>query len=387
LRSVDVFRLYLLGTLDLEQPNGKQLLTTLAEHGTARSLHRVEIEGREAQDLAKKIRDLHAYMSSGEPPFDENALAGLGAKLYDAIVQGPVRTLLAKAPSATDAKPLPLEIVVEDTTIAGWPWEFLHDTQNGYLCRRYYPISRSAFNLSRLTEPRPSTDPVRILFVLGATRRDPEADIEEQLHRHKALFAKLEHGNVAKVEVKEAAHPRDIIAAANPGAFDIFHFFGHAGFDYGRKEGYLRFSTNDDKDYRYYANDFADFLLGRDFRLVFLNACETAVAASDRDPARSALAAAILERGIPAVIATQFLMPDNSAHFFSELIYEKLSSGLSLRQAMRDGRESMKFGEKVRHPDWGIPVLYAAYPELVIFPKNRNSPAASAVRGGRTPKR
>ena len=29
----------------------------------------------------------------------------------------------------------------------------------------------------------------------------------------------------------------------------------------------------------------------------------------------------------------------------------------------------MKFGAKVRHADWGIPVLHAAYPESVIFPQ------------------
>jgi hypothetical protein len=36
---------------------------------------------------------------------------------------------------------------------------------------------------------------------------------------------------------------------------------------------------------------------------------------------------------------------------------------------MRFGRETMKFGEKVRHADWGIPVLHAAHPDFVIFPR------------------
>jgi hypothetical protein len=50
-------------------------------------------------------------------------------------------------------------------------------------------------------------------------------------------------------------------------------------------------------------------------------------------------------------------------------IYTALSKGDSLIEAMRFGRESMKFGAKVRHADWGIPVLHAAYPESVIFPQ------------------
>jgi hypothetical protein len=461
-----IFRLFILGQLDFNN-KAAQTLTTLAEYGTARKLCRVSIDTNKAQALAQRARDLRAYMIDGaDPIFDEPALVALGDELFDLIIRDEVSTLLSKAPAAMGFKPLPLEIVVEDSTIAGWPWEFLYDRPNKrYLCLEYFPISRSSFNLDPLPAPILKTDPVRILFVLGATRRDAEANVAEQLDRHKALFRPLEERGLVEVEYIEAADPRNIISAfAARGPFDILHFFGHAGYDATRQEGYLRLDkefdlrlmpalnhltgiptqgknliivadvkgvlhfrifdrdgkaivdtdetklakqaqqiqefgqqlqslwplpevTGSEKDrviadvtsiignikgmesFRYYANRLAGLLLGKSVRLVFLNACETAKGAEDCDPARSALAAAILGRGIPAVIATQFLMPDTSAHFFSAHIYEALASGASLVQAMRDARQVMDYGTMGKPADWGIPVLFAAYPDLVIFPK------------------
>jgi hypothetical protein len=60
-------------------------------------------------------------------------------------------------------------------------------------------------------------------------------------------------------------------------------------------------------------------------------------------------------------------MPDNSAHYFAAGVYKTLVQGGSLTEAMREGRIAMMFGQGNRHPDWGIPVLYASYPELRIF--------------------
>lgn len=372
MKDIPVFRLYILGQLNFKNAKTKQTLTTLAEYGTARSLCRTRIAAGQLQALAQWIRDLRAHMIVGNPPFDENALVQLGDALFNLIIRDDVETLLETASATASYKPIPLEIVVEDYTIAGWPWEFLYaKAKQRYLCREYYPISRSSFNLDQLPQPGAKAGPVQILFVLGATRRDPEANVAEQLNRHRDMFRSFEETGLARVVVLEAANPLALIDAFTQGAYDILHFFGHAGYDPTRNEGYLRFDMEDKETFRYYANRLAGDLLGRDIRLVFLNACETAVGATDRDPARSSLAAAILGRGIPAIIATQFLMPDTSAHFFSMMIYRALSSGASLIQAMRNGRQTMDFGPKVKKPDWGIPVLYTAYPDLVIFPRQK----------------
>jgi len=74
---------------------------------------------------------------------------------------------------------------------------------------------------------------------------------------------------------------------------------------------------------------------------------------------------------VPAVIATQFVMPDNSAHYFATAVYNTLVGGGSMTEAMHDGRLAMTYDSQQRHPDWGIPVLYASYPDLTIFPALR----------------
>src|SRR5262249_15750602 len=152
--------------------------------------------------------------------------------------------------------------------------------------------------------------------------------------------------------------------------YDVFHFFGHAGLDAERDEGYLIFDRGPDmKKKKYYAGDLGPSLANKGLRLAFLNACETAVAGAEVDPAGRALAATLLGYGIPAVIATQFLMPDNSAHFLAEQIYRALLRGLTIVESMREGRQSMKYSDDDRHPDWGIPVLYSSCPDLILFPR------------------
>ncbi len=375
-RHTDVFRLHILGQLDTAA-GSDSALTTLADFARSRKLERVTVKADEAQALAQRVRDLRGFMIDGsDPPFDKNALIKFGTQLYKLIMHGEVRRLLETTRGMVGNRPLPLELLVEDHRIAGWPWEYMYDEEgHRFLCREFHPISRSMFNLFPVETPDEVEVPVRILFVLGANRLDAEANVDGALAKHRGLFDHYASRELVKVDIIDAAHPHKLIEACSAGGYDVFHFYGHAGIDESpqHKEGYLRFDTADLEDYRVYAEDLAEILLGKGFRLAFLNACETGTAARDRDPAHSALANALLAKGIPAVIATQFLMPANSSHPFSAVVYAALAKGVSLVEAMRAGRQSMQWGakkdDKVKRPDWGIPVLYAAYPELVIFPR------------------
>ncbi len=123
------------------------------------------------------------------------------------------------------------------------------------------------------------------------------------------------------------------------------------------------------------ANTLARILRDRGIRLVFLNAFKTAVGAPTENPARSSIAAALLDRGIPAVVASQFSLPDASAHFFASAIYNTLLTGKPLGDAIRDGRTAMYFAERAKYLDWGIPVLYTTDPGQVILPKVGRKPA------------
>src|SRR5256885_1796311 len=66
-----------------------------------------------------------------------------------------------------------------------------------------------------------------------------------------------------------------------------------------RGDRFAESSTSMRETTRLYANDFAQAVADSRIRLAFLNACETARAAVAEDPARSPVAAALLQRGVP----------------------------------------------------------------------------------------
>ena len=180
------------------------------------------------------------------------------------------------------------------------------------------------------------------------------------------LKSPLAEGSV-ELKVMRATSPEQMQKELLRNRYDVLHFFGHAAYDPKRKQGYLKFHGPGEKPATFYAVDFANLLIEQQIRLVFLNACETARGGETEDPARSSVATALLERGIPAVIAAQFSMPDNNAHRLAAMIYDSLVSGLPLVDALRNGRLAMRFSDDAKFCDWGIPVLYSFDPDLVIF--------------------
>lgn len=377
-------RLYILG--NLTDGTAKDTLTTLAEFKDSRGLERVEVDKDRVEELAQSIRDLEAFLINGRPSFKDDQLSKLGSELFKLLFTGRVKKLFERAVPKDEVDELrPLEIIVEDKTIAGWPWEYAFDAEDEkFLCQDFYPISRGIFNLFPRDEPPARPDAVRILFVFGASRADKDSSLAEQMNKVKFAFKRngFEDTDTIAMDVMEAADPFDLQSRLQEKTirYDILHFYGHAGFDAAKDEGYLVFDTSDalttgagvaqgpgDPKKRLYANLLSHLLVGKKIRLAFLNACETATSAPGVSPTRSSVAATLLSKGVPAVIATQFVMPDNSAHYFAASVYKSLVQGGSLIEAMRAGRVAMEFDKDHTHPDWGIPVLYASYPELKIF--------------------
>jgi CHAT domain len=360
-------RLYILGKLDKHDPQPHRL-TTLAEFRDGRALERVELDGVQKDKLNKSVGDLRVFLMRGEPPFSVQDLRLMGKTLFQLIVRGRVSELLNQAVGPS-REIVPMELIVEDPTIGGWPWEYAYDEPAGFLCKAFNPISRGIFGPNPGALPPPRSGPIRILFVFGASRTDPEAKVNAQEDRLRHVFKRINEMQGVEMTFLQAIGPEELDQELADNPYDIFHFFGHAGLDADRDQGYLIFDRgNDSKKKRYYAEDLGPSLAKKGLRLAFLNACETAVAGAEVDPGRSALAATLLSYGVPAVIATQFLMPDNSAHFLAENIYRALLRGATIVEAMRAGRRSMQYSDDERHPDWGIPVLYSSCPDLIVFP-------------------
>src|SRR5438093_6042004 len=329
------------------------------------------------EELIKRMGDLRSYVESGYPPaFNGVALARLGAKLFDLVVCDDVRTLYTATTGARAGGFIALELLAEDPKLAAWPWEYLYDaSSNSFLCQEFYPISRVPFmgDPGAITPAPPRK--ARLLIVMGAP--DPKLSLDEEVASIRERFASFIASDVIDLEVMRDAAPAQFQQRLDAGV-DLIHFLGHAGFDPHSGEGFLQLLGSAGTPFNLRATPLAQMLGGRGVRLVFLNACETAGGTDAANVGRSSVAGALLARGVPTVIATQYSMPDNTAHYFAAETYNALVHGKRVLEAVRGGRLAMQFGAQASFCDWGIPVLYSSQSDLVLFPTASGAPASEA---------
>jgi hypothetical protein len=372
-RSNPPFRLFVLGRLD-GQDRPQQLLL-LAECGPSRVVERAEVMPGCLGELRRGVATLRGFIEAGYPPLQPPDLAALGERLFGLIMRDRVRRLYDTA-AGQDTRLRALELLIEDPELGGWPWEFLRDHDRDFLCQGLTPVCRGLFTLSPSSGrgAYPGAEKARLLVVTAVPPGDREAGPEQELEWITNVFTAHLASDTFSLRVMEAAEPKEFARGLDREAFDSVHFYGHGGFDWQDGQGYLCFARRGRPDLRYQASDFAQLLAGRGVRLAFLNACESGRSAAGEEPARSSVAGALLARGVPGVIATQYSMPAASAHYLSAMIYNSLAAGTPLLEAVRNGRLAMKFEGNQKFYDWGIPVLYTTDPGLTLFPA-RGRPA------------
>lgn len=350
-------RLYILG----EAPGE---LTIMAEIGHARDVERVRLDAKKHSDLTRGIRDLRSSMEAGYPPFLKPELKKLGQSLFDLVITGKIRAIY----DGVDKQALvPLEIVAERAEVTFWPWEFLFDPRhNFFICQEFYPISRALMGVPIVQELTAGlSSSARLLVVIGTP--DKDVSVDDEVRWIQELFGEFDTSLPSQIIVKRARTDDELDTVLSHVPTEIVHFIGHAGFDHGQDEAYLSLLDDDGNETRVSAERLGQILLGRKIKLVFLNACRTAVGSDIDPPSRSSLAAALLQRGVPAVVAAQAALPDSAAHLFSKAVYFSLRSQDSISMAIRNGRRRMTVHKESKYFDWGIPVLYAYDPRVRLF--------------------
>jgi hypothetical protein len=368
-RDGDVLRLMVLGKIRFPDENICQL-TIVGIFDNNRAVERIELTQQQFSLVDNLVTRVRAFIESGSPTLERRDFEHLGGILFDFLFRDRIRALFALATGATsDQALLPCEITCEDPRLAAWPWEYIYNTlQPQFLCAETHPVSRSVITLNRRAPEMGYGGKIRLLFGLGV----PPSDIritpqEEQKVLYDVFSTYLADGSfdLKCIELKDVNRIEDQLDR-NP--CDIFHFFGHAGFDSGDNTGFLRIERPGGKPFRLDAELLGQMLSGRQIRLVFLNACQSALGSSQVDPAQSSVAGGLHGRGIPTVVGTQFSMPDKGSHFFSAQFYNVLSTGKTVAEAMRRARRAMNYSDDKQFFDWGIPVIYCSDPNTAIFP-------------------
>lgn len=293
----------------------------------------------------------------------------VGRALYESLFSSPIRPCLDGSLRSVDRqRGEGLRFLINTTEapdLARLPWEFLYNpAQDDFLFTdRMKPVIRWL----DVDEP-PATlvvqPPLRLLMAVASPQDRPELGVGQEIAQlDEALRDLVDEGLVETERLEHATLEKldDALLQQKP---HVLHFIGHG--DFAGDEGVIVLEAETPAGA-------ADPITGRrlgvllrnhpGLRFVFLNSCLGA-AVSVKDPF-GGVAQSLIQRGIPAVIAMQFPIPDRVAIALARHFYRYLAAGLPVDTALTSARAFLfARGYGV---EWGAPALYMRTPDGRLF--------------------
>ncbi|HEX2217384.1 MAG TPA: CHAT domain-containing protein [Gemmatimonadales bacterium] len=318
--------------------------------------------------LGRAAREFHAI-----PPPGDLALRArsAGHDLFQSLFTGAIRSCFEESLARLSGDPdrglrIELQADARDVTLAPLlhlPWELLHDpNQPDPLCldprtplvRRIAPVIQRERGFPEL--------PLHVLAI--APNPDParRLDLERELVEMRHSLAGVAEIHVLRRPTREALHD-----ALHERSVHVLHFMGHGAFSPQLGRSWLLLEDHSGNQRPISADSFARLLRqAPDLVLVVLNACESGIspAAVLFDPF-AGTGAALVARGIPAVVAMQFSISDVAAIQFCKALYTALAQGQPIEQAVTEGRMLLADTPHLSW-EWTTPVLYLQTPSLCL---------------------
>lgn len=257
--------------------------------------------------------------------------------------------------------------------LARVPWEFVFSPREDdfLFSDRMKPVVRWL----DVDAPLPTLavqPPLRLLTAVASPTSRPELRVGEELeHLDEALQDLTDDGliQVRRLDHTTLERLDDALLTFRP---HLLHFIGHG--DFVDDDGVIVLEAAAPEGA-------ADPITGRrlgvllrnhlaSLRFVFLNSCLGA-ASSRRDPF-GGVAQSLIRRGLPAVVAMQFPIPDNVAVSLARHFYRYLAAGLPVDAALTSARAFLfASGHGV---EWGAPALHMRTADGRLFDFEEEKP-------------
>jgi len=342
-----------------------QLLSSPAGEASAQFV--VPFRELELENFILKLRPWRSGARGYNSP--ELALArDFGTRLFDAAFTGDVRDCFRSSLDQAKSVDCGLRIrlrLSDAPTLCEIPWEFLYSTT----LRRFIghssdtPIVRY-INLPYTVVAAPVTAPLRILVMISSPPEYPSLKSQVEWEKLRDSVSALERRGLVVLERTPVASLGALQDALRRSPCHIFHFIGHGKFDSALGNGVLVLEDSKGQARLVSGHDLGTILHDHTtMRLAVLNACEGA-RSSRLDP-YAGVSQALLQRGVPAVIAMQFEVSDEAALVFSRELYKALAEEYPVDAALTETRKIL-FADG-NGLEWATPVLYMRSPDGRIF--------------------
>ena len=302
----------------------------------------------------------------------------LGQLLCDALMgQKILNEFLDAYAEATDAKRLlRLELDIDPQTTAKantLPWEFLYfkgNSNQGLIWLAADPnISFSRF--SHLTREFPPIhldveEPLRIALAIAAPEDLGTVEYKPLLAQLMAL-ARRERIQIIRRGPNAGRHDIDELLRTEP---HIFHFIGHGGFNDSKKNPEARLALVNDKGHADWigADEFANLFARHSKTVAILHCCNSG-AKSAQDPLLG-ISSQLLRMKLPAVVAMQFPVTNDTAVTFSRQFYRHLTDGSPVDIAVQEGRLTIGHKTNYNDRDFATPLLFMNVPGGRVLKRN-----------------
>lgn len=325
-------------------------------------------QARAARDLAPESSLSRAH----------EQLKEFGQRLYQAFPPEVKERYQVARDTAADRgyQGVRLRLAFADPQLTPVPWECLYEPGRG----EFLSLSGQT-RLVRCAElPFPPIvgfrAPLKILVAIPNPDDLPWLDVQQERERIAAALQRLETRRQISIRWLDAVENSQPISfeAFYDALFEfrphVFHFIGHGVFNSQSAEGLLAFEGPDRRKHLIGSNRVADLVTSGDnsLRLVFLNACHGAET-SEIDQL-GGVAAALMHKGIPAVIGMQFQISDGAAIEFAAKFYERLAQGAPVDTAVQQARVHL-WAVKNNPVEWATPVLHLLRQDGQVFRRKR----------------
>jgi tetratricopeptide (TPR) repeat protein len=297
----------------------------------------------------------------------------LGSILFDSLLHGRVSNMYWKCLGRIETRQdLGLRITLHMdpehpslAELASLPWEllFMKERRTFLSQSMSTPIVRF-LDVPRPVIPLPLQLPLRVLVCMSSPVDQEQLNLEKERN-----LIERNLGDRQDIQIKFLPHTRperlhDELSSNPP---HVLHFMGHGGFIEDSGQGVLLLEDLHGKSRPLSGEHLGMLLENKPTRLVFLNACDTARAATQagHDPF-SGVATALVMKGILAVVAMQFPISDGAAIAFTKRVYELLAQGFPIDAAAAEGRQSIILNES-GSMEWATPVLFMRTSDGVLF--------------------
>ena len=296
------------------------------------------------------------------------AAKAFGIRLYEAVFSGQVRDLYQGALRSAEREGYGLRLLLRLSDVpelVNVPWEYLYEPS----LARFLALSVDTpvvryMDIPRQILPLNVQPPLRVLTMISSPREFPQLDVEAEWKiLNDALSDLIQRGQVSLTRLEQPT----LIALQRQlrkEEYHVFHYIGHGTYSDYKEDGLLLLEDEQGAGAPVSGHYLGTLLHDeKSLRLVVLNACEGA-RTSTSDP-YAGTAQQLVWQGIPAVIAMQFEVGEQTAETLSREFYRSLADNYPVDAALAEARKAIYTqGQDI---EWGIPVLYMRSPDGQLF--------------------